>query len=405
MFHLRSIACVFAFVTTVSAASVPQRVGQWELNARAVFAVAAAPQGKTLHFVYVDGGRLHHAQSADGGATWSAPEFVANGSAPVLAVDRSGVAHLVHEALGTTRIEYRSFTRGAWSPARDITTSVPGNEAQALAPRVAVDGAGHVHVIYWTLWKAPDYKPGSRTAYWRKPAGQAEFEAPVLLSHRDEGGNARHGALAVDPTGDVHVFYVSHRNFSHALERRVRHRDGTWGRHDHWLGKLRTDWCIGAAVTADGVVHISAQMRVGERLNVIYSNTRDNPAVLAQQYDLGWEGYETYTHLLATPKNDLWIVTGHIEHKDRAAFEPPEDTPNIGTWTRYDATAHMWSPRTPLSAPGVVNLDTRRGNAPQLVSLDGQVHVFYAERLPGKKWRHWQRRLDSATPAAPSSAR
>lgn len=46
-----------------------------------------------------------------------------------------------------------------------------------------------------------------------------------------------------------------------------------------------------------------------------------------------------------------------------------------------------------------MNLDARRGNAPQLVLLDGEVHVFYAERLPGEKWRHWQRRLDAAGPA------
>jgi hypothetical protein len=408
MTRYRMAACLGLILISTSlraADDAPRRVGSWELGTRPLFAVAAAPSGDNLHFVYVDAGQLRHSQSADGGVTWSAPQFIASGSAPALAVDGRGTVHLVHESDGTTRVEYRRFTRGTWSPARDITTSVPGKPAQALAPRIAVDGAGHVHVIYWTLWKDSDWKPGSRTAYWRKPAGQDDFDAPVLWAHQQEGGNrnARHGALAVDPAGNVHLFYVSNRNNAHALERRVRFQDGTWGRHDHWPGRLRTDWCIGAAVTADGVVHISSQTRVNERLQVIYSNNRSDPAVLALEHDLGWESYETFTHLLAAPDGDLWIATGHIEGKERADFEPPDDLPNIGTFTRYDAATKSWSPRTPLSAPGVINLDARRGNQPQLVMQGGRVRVFYAERVPGEKWRHWQRILGSA--AATSSTR
>jgi hypothetical protein len=403
MKHFALGACLILspLVPTLPAAlDAPLRVGNWEISQRAVFAVAAHPTGGALHFIYADGNRLHHSHSGDGGVTWSVPQFIASGSAPALAVDRDGTVHVVHEAEGTTRIEYRSYKRGAWSPARNITTSVPGKPAQTLAPRIAVDGAGHVHVIYWTLWKDQDWKPGSRTAYWRKPAGQDDFDAPILWAHQQEGGNrnARHGALAVDPAGDVHIFYVSNRNNSHALERRVRFKHGTWGRHDHWPGKLHTDWCIGAAVTADGVVHISAQTRIGDPLHVTYSNNRADPGVLALQHDLGWESYETYTSLLAAPNGDLWIATGHIEGKERANFEPPDDLPNIGTVTRYDAAANSWSPRTPLSAPGAINLDARRGNHPQLVLHDGRVRVFYAEQFPGGKWRHWQRLL---TPIAP----
>lgn len=50
---------------------------------------------------------------------------------------------------------------------------------------------------------------------------------------------------------------------------------------------------------------------------------------------------------------------------------------------------------------GVLNLDARRGNAPQLALVDGHVVVFYAERRPGEKWRNWQRTFSPAggTPA------
>ena len=46
-----------------------QRVGDWELARRAVFAVAAAPDGPALHFVHSAGGQLRHAHPPDAGAT------------------------------------------------------------------------------------------------------------------------------------------------------------------------------------------------------------------------------------------------------------------------------------------------------------------------------------------------
>lgn len=379
---------------STAVANTPLRVGDWEIDRRAVFTVAAAPAGADLHFIYAEGSRLQHAHSSDSGLTWSASQSVAAGSAPELAVDHRGVAHLVYEAAGNSRVEYRSYADGKWTDALDITTSVPGKEAQALVPRIVVDGANHVHVLYWTLWKDKDYKPGSRAAYWRKPDGASAFEAPTLFSHQREGGNARHGALAVDPAGDLHVFYASNNGTAHAIEHRVRHKDGTWGKHDYWRGHLVTDWCIGAAVTTDGVSHLSVQTKVGEHLRVVYANNRADPGVRTVQHDLGWESYETFTHLLAAPNGDLWIATGHLEHKTKETFEPAADMPNIGTWTRYDRAAGTWSPRAPLSSSDAINLDARRGNHPRLVQQGGRVSVFYAEKLPGGKWRHWQRRLD-----------
>lgn len=389
------VACVgVLLVATAAAATAPLRVGDWEVVRRAVFTVAASPEGKTFHFVYAEGSKLQHAQSVDGGVTWTAPRLVGTGSAPDLAVDRLDTAHLVYETDGNRRIEYRRFARGAWSPARDLTTSIPGKEARVLVPRIAVDGADHIHVIYWTLWQAEEWKPGSRTAYWRLPAGAADFEPPLLWSHSREGGNARYGTLAVDPAGDLHVFYATNNNMTHAIERRVRPRDGSWGRHDLWRGNLVTDWCIGAAVTADGVAHLTVQSKLHDGLHVFYANTRADPAARTLQHDFGPEGYETFTQLLAAPNGDLWLATGHLEHRENAPREHPGAPLNIGAWARYSAASGTWTDRTPLSPPGAINLDARRGNHPRLVLQAGQVRVFYAEQLPGEKWRHWQRRLN-----------
>lgn len=380
---------------TVSGAESARRVGTWELDKRAVFAVAAAPAGKQLDFVYAAGSKLYHARSMDGGETWTTPEFVANGNAPELAVDRQGTVHLVYEADNNRRIESRSLVNGdAWTPARDLTHGVPGRESRAMAPRVAIDGAGHVHVIYWTLWQGADWKPGSRTVYWRKPAGASDFEPPLLWSHQREGGNARYGTLTIDPAGDLHVFYATNNNMTHAIERRIRHRDGTWGRHDLWGGQLVADWCIGAAVTADGVAHLTVQSKLNDGLHVFYANTRTDPASRILQHDFGPENYDTVTQLLAMPNDDLWFAAGHMEHRDNTPDKSPNSPLNLASWAHFTAAKGTWSERTPVSMPGAINLDARRGNHPRLVLCDGKVLLFYAEQRLGEKWRHWQRRLD-----------
>jgi hypothetical protein len=47
-----------------------------------------------------------------------------------------------------------------------------------------------------------------------------------------------------------------------------------------------------------------------------------------------------------------------------------------------------------------------RSNEPRLVVHAGCVRIFYAEQLPGEKWRHWQRILGPAgTPAESASSR
>lgn len=390
---LALVAAAILVTGVVAAEPSPLRVGEWDLEQRAVFAVAAAQLSADVHFVYMAGSRLLHARSSDGGSTWSIPQIVAAGSTPELAVDRQGMAHLVYEVAGTSRIEYRSFDRGAWSPAIDLSASVPGKPAQMLVPRIAVDGADHVHVVYWTLWKDQEWKPGSRTAYWRKPAGAARFEPPILWSHSRQGGNARYATPVVDPSGNLHVFYATNHHNSHAVERRVRRRDGGWGVHDLWSGHLLTDWCIGAAVTTGGVVHLTVQSKLNDGLHVFHASTRADPATRTLEHDFGPENYETFTQLLGDPSGDLWLATGHLEDPDEAARSRAPVRPNIGMWARYSSATGIWSERAPVSPPGAINLDARRGNHPRLVLVNGKVHIFYAEKQPGEKWRHWQRRL------------
>ncbi len=405
MTHLRLPLLVFVLALIVSpspaAGPSPLRVGQWEVDRHATFAVASDMVGDRLHIVYGDKGGMHYACSTDGGVTWTEPELVGRGVGQVLVVDRRGTVHLVNETGNRKRIEYRSRSGGAWSEPRDLGAWVEGDGEPALcAPRLAVDGADNLHLIYWTYWKGQgnSWKPGSRCVYVHRRAGAADFDPPELWRDRGGQGYARYGRLAVDPAGDLHVFYASGLlTRGHHLERRVRHRDGTWGRHDLWPSRLLTDWCIGAAVTTDGVAHISVQSNLVDGMKVIYMNNRESPEVLAERHSFGRETFETFTDLLALPNGDLWVATGHIEEAGTFPGEPPDEMPDIGTFAHYRAATGTWTARTPVSPEGAVNLDRRQANEPRLVVHGGQVRLFYAEKLPDGKWRHWQRILGPAS--------
>lgn len=397
-FSLLVLALVLPAVSASAvSASAPIRVGQWELDRRATFAVAADLDGDRLHVVYGDENRLHYASSSDGGVTWTEPHFVGRGTGQALAVDRRGTVHLVSETGDAKRIYYRSLSGGTWSEARDLSAWVDGDgEPRLCAPRLAIDGADNLHLIYWTYWKGQGdaWKPGSRCVYLHRRAGAADFDPPELWRDQEGKGFARYGNIAVDPAGDAHIVYAGGLFRRHHIERRVRHRDGTWGRHDLWPGRLLSDWCIGAAVTADGVVHISAQRQTDDGLKVLYMNNRERPDALEARHSFGRETYETFTDLLARPNGDLWVATGHIEEDGSFPGEPPDEMPNIGTFAHYRAATGTWSARMPVSPEGAVNLDIRRANTPLLIEHGGRIRIFYAEQMPGGKWRHWQRILD-----------
>ncbi len=68
------VASLLLFATTVFAAEpAPRRVGNGDIDRRAVFAVAAAPQGRDLHFIYAVDGRQYVVITATGGQRVGGP--------------------------------------------------------------------------------------------------------------------------------------------------------------------------------------------------------------------------------------------------------------------------------------------------------------------------------------------
>ncbi|WP_349281429.1 sialidase family protein [Polaromonas hydrogenivorans] len=116
-----------------------------------------------------DAADIHVARSLDGGATFSQPQLVAPSpaysDAPRLAVDGAGVVHLVYaqsqagpfERYG---IRYTRSTDGgrSFAPPADISRPMPVGFQSAAFPALALDAGGRV-VVVWELFEDAGRRP------------------------------------------------------------------------------------------------------------------------------------------------------------------------------------------------------------------------------------------------------
>ncbi len=363
------------------------RVGDWEVEAGASFAVAADEARKILHFVYRSKNALYHALSTDSGTKWTnVGRIVDSAEMPSLAVDSNGGLHLAYTVKGRAGLEYRSYAHGAWSKPVDLTRGIEGGKVTTVASRVGVDGGDNVHILYWSVWggKNPDWRKGSRAVYCYKPAGQAGFGEPQLWTNgpKTSGGYGKHGALFTDARGNTHLFYLtSDRSaagkITSAIERRIRRPDGTWHpRHDFWpLKDDVCDWSMAAAIGAGDVVHLSMHRRVSKAgADIVYMNNAADAGVLTEVRNFGFEPWESFTDLSIEPTGDIWLAAGHVP------YEPPDKIGPRGGYYHFDAKTKSWSSWIALSETGRANLDNRYYMHPRLVRLQNTVRLFYAEK-------------------------
>jgi len=113
-----------------------------------------------------DDWELYHRRSTDGGVTWTSRQRLTWGAGisllPVLAVDSSGVIHLVwqDDRSGSNEIYYKqSNDEGAtWTTSKRLTWNSGNSHSTALA----VDSSDNLHLV-WS-----DDSPGSVEIYYKK---------------------------------------------------------------------------------------------------------------------------------------------------------------------------------------------------------------------------------------------
>jgi hypothetical protein len=187
--------------------SRPQRIAGGG-NAKPVRgpSLAAGP-GHTLYLAWTtgedNGADIHVAKSTDGGLSFNAPQAVAPSKgysdAPKLAVDRAGVLHLVYaESAGGPFDRYQvRYTRSAdgarnFDTPREISAPLPPSTESAAFPSLEIDGSGTLYV----LWEAyPDHRerPHGLGIAVSQDGGNS-FSAPALVPGSADPGGGTNGS-------------------------------------------------------------------------------------------------------------------------------------------------------------------------------------------------------------------
>lgn len=230
------------------------------------FALATDELRNTIHVVYGEMGVLYYSKSIDGGEIWSGTIRLTEGHAQQIAVDSVGDVHLVYKLDdGIQRIEYRTYSKNVLGAPEVLSVSVDNQNARYWAPKIAIDGGDHLHILYWSSGQEGERKGAWRTAYCYKPAGADRFDPTELWRDYRNVGLSKYDTITLDSDGNAHMFWASASGgIDHSIEQRIRYKNGDWGDHNRWLSRLTADWSISAAIGEDGVVHVSTQRKVGD---------------------------------------------------------------------------------------------------------------------------------------------
>ncbi|MFO7698187.1 MAG: hypothetical protein R6X16_13660 [Anaerolineae bacterium] len=118
---------------------------------------------------------------------------------PSAVVDRAGVIHLVWAGdaiyYSYARQENADLARG-WSAPRVLSTG------QATTPSIALDGQGHLHVLYADIYHSPHIRHTASTD------GGASWREPVIVSAPQRGAVAINADLAIDQNDVMHAIWA-----------------------------------------------------------------------------------------------------------------------------------------------------------------------------------------------------
>lgn len=199
--------------------SNPQRITPVGINARyATLAVDGQNRAQVAFYAAQDNGPYIYYTGASA-TGWLTPTIVSpelpeypSASTPHLAVDGQDRLHIVWQGLpdsSTTQfaIYYRTGDGQQWSAIQRLST--PGQATNA--PRVAVDSAGHVHVVWYGVNEQEIYYTQNDGVGWTEPLNISQTPLPVpkqtIISQGPD--------LAIDATGAIHVGWLESSNGSY----------------------------------------------------------------------------------------------------------------------------------------------------------------------------------------------
>lgn len=178
--------------------------------------LALGPDGRIYAAWTAFEGGLWVSRSTDGGASFAEPVRVTDGGegeparAPSLAVGPDGRVHLAWAVGGEQAADLRYAASGDGGRSFGGPRALFGGGGHADAPKLAVDGAGTLHLA-WA--ESPAGRVASyRIRYARAPGGEAGFGEPREVSghHGRRFESVRFPSLHLDGKGDPYLVWELH---------------------------------------------------------------------------------------------------------------------------------------------------------------------------------------------------
>ena len=158
---------------------------------------------------------LLFSRSTDGGSTFSTPLNVSNNTsatveAPHIATDQAGNIYVGWEDWVSSTNSSAQFSRSVNGGATFSTPTAISNGTAASAPRIAIDPTGAIDFA-WS-----DNSAGYASVFFSRSTDQGNtFSTPVNISNNPSGAGGPY--LSLDPAGDIYIAWVGNATFNGQL--------------------------------------------------------------------------------------------------------------------------------------------------------------------------------------------
>ncbi len=343
--------------TPLGLSEEPLNISSSAINSRAP---AMAVGIHLVHVVWEEGSHVYHRMSR--GGIWSSSRSVATGEQPAIALDGSGVAHVVfvNEFDQNYEVYYCRWNGTSWSLPRNVSNT----SGVSSAPSIAIEPSGVLHVVW------ADNTPGYSIIYHAYWNGTYWLNEPIPYA---TGGAP---AIAVSANGLVDVVWQDRDapNLPYEIY------------HSQWNGQ---EWSLPENLSdsaSEQSIIPSVAMDQNDQAHVTWQEKVDGRYAI--YYTYGQVGYWSIPERVSGNSADAYLPSAVVRPPPQGNGVPSGgavyvgwDESTLAVYRSKNAAGGEWSqPSTLLTDPlGVAELQLA-------IDAAGLFHAVWSERVAVDNW-------------------